>query len=399
MLRFPAYVCVAWLTWAMLVGIFSFVLGVAAAFAECLPSTMSTNKVLFLGFDPCVLRMSHGWVAYLPMATKNLHPSLKTYAQNNTNANRSIVEVTASGKCISTSVKQSDRFGLVLERNGKPAPYYKVRNIRSDHYAIIETIPSGPSCSRCDYSGQVKMLASWSILKPPSVQRMDTFLKLYHYNKNAERMRRTRTRPDVGPSEVELWSERKKWLDNSLGIIYYLHSFRYNKGHVAFIKGLLERQDLFANYTVHFSGSHLKNEEAYETWFETKRSLDQGNISYTRVVHDTKFAYEEHLCHPNGRVVVTWSDADANPRIPYDGLFCNLPHFSSYESNLNADLTQTGEFHHYSNASFPAKALHESLAFDWSEGPVRYALANVTYENMFCQVVKTYQMISKCCDI
>jgi hypothetical protein len=252
----------------------------------------------------------------------------------------------------------------------------------------------------------MKLLGSWSIFKPPSPQRMVTFLDFYKYkdkdivDKDTKTLNGYQYVKNTAKKlwDVKLWSERDERLDKSKGIIYYLHSFRHNKGHVSFAKGLLERQSLFGQFTIHFSGYNFKNNEARETWTETKKYLDKGNISYTRVVHDSKFAYEEHLCHPSGKAVVTWSDADANPRIPYDGLFCNLPHFSSYESNLNPNLASVGAFHRYEKDGFPADKLHRFLLFRWNDAPIRFALANVTYENMFCQLINTYNATLKCCD-
>jgi hypothetical protein len=86
-----------------------------AAYRKCMPPTMSSDAVLFLGFDPCTQRVSHGWVAYFPSETKTMYPLLNIYAQNNTNSNGSIVEINESGKCAPTSVRQLDRFGLTIE--------------------------------------------------------------------------------------------------------------------------------------------------------------------------------------------------------------------------------------------------------------------------------------------
>ena len=166
----------------------------------------------------------------------------------------------------------------------------------------------------------MKILSSWSIFKAPSPQRILTFSNMYRH-KYVEKLD-TRNLENVGieVQDVKLWSERDQWLDRSKGIIYYLHSFRYNKGHIAFVKGLLKNRSLFKQFTVHFSGYRFKTKRPKKHG-PRRKSISTKDIFLTPELFTIVNSPMRSIYATQMGVVVTWSDADANPRIPHDGLF------------------------------------------------------------------------------
>ena len=193
-------------------------------------------------------------------------------------------------------------------------------------------------------------------------------------------------------TSVHYWGERNKWLDPSKGIVYYPHTLRHGKGHIEFAKQIAAQPSLFENFTFHFSGGKIRDKEC---WTISKRYLDEAKISYSRVGYTEKNDYLNHLCHHQGVMLVTWSESDANPRVPYDGLFCNLPHFTSFESNVNPTLLPVGVFEHYGTNI--ASELHDALTHEWGEEPIDFARTNVTYDKMICGLFESYDKVHECC--
>ena len=376
-----------------------------------LPYPMENKRVLFINSAPCSLaKDKHGWVAELPKTMMRLHTGLRVYARNDSDVDGSITEITRDGACRSTTINMKSSFGITIERTSLRWQIYAPRNVSSEHYAIIDVLGVNRvrySCNRCFEDDDSRWLASDSFIKVPSFHRVKTIAKIYDQKEHLSQRRHldrpllnllslkgSRKRDDGG---IRKWSERENWLDERLGIIYFPHTFREKdmKGHILFAKGIRKRNYLFQNYTFHFSGGVLKTKTLRDIWMTTKSYLDDGNISYSRVQYDEKYSYEEHLCHANGKILVTLSKKDANPRIPYDGLFCNLPHFSSYETKLHKDLELVGYFTRLND--FDALDLYRTTMREWGERPRLFALQNLTYEKMMCGILHSYSSVNGCC--
>lgn len=322
----------------------------------------------------------HGWVSSLPHAMKVMFPDVRMI----TSKNGTMYEVHSNGSC--STIDKSERgllrpYGIIFERNSRSNkdfnPLSKMNN-KSLRYITIRTTPDkNHSCVNClSKDLNSKIFAPNSIIKPPTLERIHTLESLYKEKKDA-----------LKNGALNRHGDDVKYK------IIYPHTLRNGKGHLEFLRHVATKPHIFENYSFVFStGRKSGSLRIMEKIIDT---FGSRNITF-EFFNSSDETYDTLLCDPLTKLVVTWSEKDANPRIPYEALFCNVPHFSSIEANLNPSLASVGYFQSYFAKNITLD-LKRALNRDWGNSPVRFARSHINYRNMICGMFAHFETLHKCC--
>lgn len=305
-----------------------------------------------------------------------------------------IMEVGSQYECIPIPGRIRDLFpdsvDLLISRgefsNEVPANHILFIPIQTKENPCCER-----TCGQCN--GSCLLLPNDELLKAPAQERIADFEIAFKEKQDFLLNIQVNSIKNTNIKNYHISDSRDINIGDSNGIIFFPHSWRTTKGHEEFVRHVAAHRELFENFHIAFIGSASHGNETIERVRTTLRAV---NISYSiteRMGADSS-EYARFLCHPQGKVLVTWSEVDYNPRAVYDGFFCNLPHFSSIQSQLPVKLQNVGAFAEYGDDF--THALHTLLMKNWSQLPYEFALQELNGERIVKNAFKRLEENSRC---